>query len=282
MEAAIVEPPGEEPDRFHRGLRGNIVKMQETDESPAVEYGERVVTFIDILGWQSIVERSLTDAALRKRRHHAVHSLGVLTEGYCTEETEEHPSEDEFAQFSDSVIISMPRRHDLDIGRMIKLVSEFQSSMLFSGFLIRGGITVGPMFHQGRIAFGPAFSRAYELESKIANFPRVVIDPSLENAVKRQAKGVPKHWTFVRQDTDNYWYPEYLMMHARSPTATQVTTRFIDKCLSEYAGQPRLLAKYEWLRDRWKEAQADAPWRNAAHEDLKRAFWAGKTADNAP
>ncbi len=188
----------------------------------------------------------------------------------------------EFAQFSDSIIISMPRRHDLDVGRMIKLVAEFQSSMLFSGFLIRGGITAGPMFHEGRIAFGPALNRAYELESKIANFPRVVIDPSLERIVKRQAKNVPKHWTFVRQDTDDCWYPEYLMVHARSPTATRLTTRFIERCLADYAGEPRPLAKYEWLRDRWNEAQADAPWRIAVHEDLKRSSWAGKATDSAP
>jgi len=254
--------------------------MEEASENPPVNYSERVVTFIDILGWQSIVERSLTDASVRKRMYNAVHSLGLLTEKYCTEETEEHPSEDEFAQFSDSIIISMPLRHDLDVGRMIKLVAEFQSSMLFSGFLIRGGITAGPMFHQGRIAFGPAFNRAYELESKIANFPRVVIDPSLEKIVRRQAKNVPRHWTFVGQDTDDHWYPEYLMIHARSPTATRLTTRFIETCIADYAGQARLLAKYEWLRERWNEAQADAPWRIAIHDDLKRAFWAGKAMDS--
>jgi hypothetical protein len=122
--------------------------MQEAFENSSVDYGERVVTFIDILGWRSIVERSLTDASLRRRMHNAVHSLGVLTEKYCTEETKELPSQDEFAQFSDSIIISMPRRHDLDVGRMIKLVAEFQSSMLLSGFLIRGGITAGLMFHR--------------------------------------------------------------------------------------------------------------------------------------
>ncbi|NWJ27659.1 hypothetical protein [Rhizobium sp. RM] len=174
--------------------------MQKAFEDSPAEYDERVLTFIDILVWRSIVERSLTYPSLRKRIPNAVHSLGTLTEKYCTEETEEHPPEDEFAQFSDSIIISIPRRHDLDVGRMIKLVTEFQSSVLFSGFLIRGGITAGPMFHQGRVAFGPALNRAYELDSKIANFPRVVIDPSLERIVKRQAKNVPKHWTFVWQE----------------------------------------------------------------------------------
>ncbi|MBY2988665.1 hypothetical protein [Rhizobium leguminosarum] len=256
--------------------------MVKGDGTSPVDYSERVVTFIDILGWRSIVEQSLKDECLRRRMHNAVHTLGALTEKYCTEETEEKPSEDEFSQFSDSIIISMPRRDNLDIGRMIKLVAEFQSSMLFSGFLIRGGITTGPMFHRGRIAFGPAFNRAYELEAKIAHVPRVVIDPSIAADVKRQAKTVPKHWTFVQQDVDGYFYPEYLMVHARSATATRITTGFIDRCLADFRSEPRVLAKYEWLRDRWKEAQADAPWRIAIQEELKREFWAGNVGGSVP
>lgn len=89
----------------------------------------------------------------------------------------------------------------------------------------------------------------------------MVIDPSLVKIVKRQAKNIPKHWTFIRQYADNLWYPEYLMVHAGSPTATRLATRFIDNRILDYAEQPRVLAKYEWLRDQWSEAQADAPWR---------------------
>jgi hypothetical protein len=238
-----------------------------------------VVVFIDILGWKSIVEKSVANKSLRMQMHNAIHSLGMLTDEYVTEETVEHPSEDEFTQFSDSIIISFPYTHSLDVGRLIRLVSGFQSTMLLSGFLVRGGITVGLMFHQGRIAFGPAVNRAYDLESKIACFPRVVIDPELEKTVQLQATKIPKHHTFVRKDNDGYLYPEYLMVPARSPAASKQTSNLIASRLAAFADEPVIFAKYQWLHDRWTEALADAPWRVAVGEKLETEFWKGRSSD---
>ena len=31
--------------------------------------------------------------------------------------------------------------------------------------LVRGGVTVGPVYLEGDMAFGPGFNRAYDLES---------------------------------------------------------------------------------------------------------------------
>lgn len=47
-------------------------------------------------------------------------------------------------------------------------------------------------------------------------------------------------------------------------------------CLADFAEQLKSLAKFERLRDRWNEAQADAPWRIAVHEDLKQVSGLGK------
>lgn len=46
---------------------------------------------------------------------------------------------------------------------------------------MRGAVTVGAIHHDQHIVFGPALNRAYELESKVAFYPRILIDtPSVE------------------------------------------------------------------------------------------------------
>lgn len=47
------------------------------------------------------------------------------------------------------------------------------------GFLIRGGISVGKIIHTRNAVFGPALNRAYEIESTMAIFPRIVIDENV-------------------------------------------------------------------------------------------------------
>ncbi len=39
---------------------------------------------------------------------------------------------------------------------------------------MRGGISVGHLYHDPKYLFGPAFIKAYDLESKIAKTPRII------------------------------------------------------------------------------------------------------------
>ena len=47
--------------------------------------------------------------------------------------------------------------------------------MMSKGILLRGGITVGQLCHKDNIVYGPAMVEAYELESKSAIYPRVIV-----------------------------------------------------------------------------------------------------------
>lgn len=44
------------------------------------------------------------------------------------------------------------------------------------GLLIRGGLTVGELYHDENIVYGPAMIRAYEMENKMAIYPRIIVD----------------------------------------------------------------------------------------------------------
>jgi hypothetical protein len=52
------------------------------------------------------------------------------------------------------------------------------------GIVVRGGVAVGQATKSYRRIFGPAVIRAYEIESKEAKYPRIVVDPSVLDEVE--------------------------------------------------------------------------------------------------
>ncbi|MGJ8572363.1 MAG: hypothetical protein ACSHXI_16865 [Hoeflea sp.] len=232
--------------------------MTTYDANAPVEYQKRAVAFIDILGWGQAVEDSNSDPELRQKLLNAVWSFAARAQDYVETETVDHPSRDEYSQFSDSLIVSFPYANNRDLFRLLKFVTEFQASMLMLGLPLRGGVTVGPLFHTEAIAFGPAMNRAYYLESKIAEMPRIIIDQALNDDVKAAASSLPKHWPFVVRGKDGYYETDFLSGDAMSEKLTLIIERKIDGWIEQYRGDERTLAKYQWLKARWSDARADA------------------------
>jgi hypothetical protein len=52
-------------------------------------------------------------------------------------------------------------------------------AFLEQGLFIRGGIAYSRHFHSGRLTYSHAIARAYELESKQAEYPRIVLDDNI-------------------------------------------------------------------------------------------------------
>ena len=103
-------------------------------------------------------------------------------------------------QFSDSIIRIRPLDsqtnedsrygalfHELlDIGMM-------QGELAARNIYIRGGFTIGEISYENETVFGPGFIRAYDLESRIANYPRVVVDPKILDAMKHDHRLYSSH-----------------------------------------------------------------------------------------
>ena len=241
------------------------------DDNAPVEYEKRAVAFFDILGWRRAVENSETDSELRRALLNAVWSLAARVQAYVEVETADHPSRDEYAQFSDSLIVSFPYNDHRDLFRLLKFVNEFQTSMLMLGLPLRGGVTVGPLFHTDAIAFGPAMNRAYYLESKVAMMPRVIIDRTLDGDVEATAVSLPKHWHFVLRGDDGYYETDFLTGYAMTVKIAQILEQKIDAWIEEHRDDEGILAKYTWLKARWEAAKVDAVWRVEIGSKLYKA-----------
>jgi hypothetical protein len=132
-------------------------------------YERRVVIFYDVLGWRSHIARAGSDRErigdLRRLILQHVRTMRLRSNLNISVST-----------FSDNVVISQPVCPET-----VTLIAHLAINQIASalrGFLLRGGITIGDIVHDDETVFGPGLNRAYELESKIARFPRFVLDPT--------------------------------------------------------------------------------------------------------
>lgn len=136
-------------------------------------YETCIVTFFDILGFREIVATRPADEISSM-----LSLLRKTTE--ISESAQEKPEVDYYA-FSDSIV--RVRRVSESVVETIGVeandIGLAQLDLAHRGVLIRGGLTVGQVFSDGRTLFGPAMIRAYDLESKNAVSPRILIDPKV-------------------------------------------------------------------------------------------------------
>lgn len=160
-----------------------------------------VVTFIDILGFKNLVEK-MSDNEMSEilsifHKYNTENPLDRYTFNNCMS-TEKLAFNIKTIFFSDSVV-RIRYAFDWDKGVLsdghymyileneLLLLADIQSELLKKGILIRGGTTIGDILYDEETnqLFGKAMNRAYELESKIANYPRIVIDPTFSHVYSR-------------------------------------------------------------------------------------------------
>ena len=135
-----------------------------------------------------------------------------------------------FQSFSDSVVIFMPLRTDIaklpmrGIFGILGAAATVFICSLAAGHPIRGGIDVGiGMEIAENEIYGPALSRAYALESRIANYPRIVVGNELLRYLEITRDHEPKDTTAsiakktaqdcikcLAEDDDGYLFVDYL------------------------------------------------------------------------
>jgi len=84
--------------------------------------------------------------------------------------------------FSDNVVIACEVGDN--INRAVHTVTSLSGSFIWEAFirtkcLVRGGIAYDQLLIDGSVVIGPALSRAYDIESRQAIYPRIVIDEEI-------------------------------------------------------------------------------------------------------
>lgn len=173
-----------------------------------VQYEERLVCFVDLLGFKSAIDASKTDTRVLNALHQALSDLngehlvsllhndvptltsdGKLTTAENAGTT--HIAEQHFplvaTQFSDSFVLSCSADNKGSCLMLLQAIDRLQH-IFFNhlGMLMRGGVSKGSLIHiQGGPLFGPAMNAAYALESKLAIYPRILLDSDAAHHLQR-------------------------------------------------------------------------------------------------
>ena len=254
-------------------------RQQEEAESfrASLQYEVRVVAFLDVLGWGDAVARSVNDAELTRAMGVAVNSIRV--QGQAFDWGKEHgmgewPGDPRISQFSDSIVLSMRADNNTAIHLPRSLFSLVRQ-LMEHGFLVRGGITTGQLIHRGSMTYGPALVRAYQLESKIAVHPRIILDQPLAQTFGQGMKYINKDRSLIgqektwRQDVDGWSYYDYLQPFMSIPgiehTAEYVTAtlrkprQVIVDGLKKYRTDIKVLDKYRWAARYFNNVLSEYP-----------------------
>jgi len=154
-----------------------------------MNYEERVVAFIDILGFTDAVNKTVEenngkeieriDNFLDEIRYQ------LLKDKYLPIKKSEIKDR-VVSQFSDSVIISYLK--DNSIYNILHDIYFLCVMALEKRFLFRGAVVYGKVIHTdtdtNKKLFGPAFLKAYDLERHQAKFPRIIIDDNILDIIK--------------------------------------------------------------------------------------------------
>ncbi|WP_416242652.1 hypothetical protein ACLSSQ_10595 [Azospira sp. APE16] len=215
--------------------------------------------FLDVLGFSARIRASYKDKTANKllRQFHAIFERRINRLKSEVDESLLY-----FKSFSDNVLLAHPRfSHDMEseFGFILWSISEYQFEMALQGFFIRGGLSVGNLFVDDNSVYGEALIDAYELESKVAVNPIVVL---CDNTMKFVDHHIGYYYgesspqvRHVLVNADGRYFINYLSeciletddgeeLHADS---LHKHKEQIELALSLYADQAAVFAKFSWL-----------------------------------
>ncbi len=182
------------------------------------QYQKSLLTYFDILGFRELVGSTADPEQVASK-------LRVFSRLSQPERAEMEKWQHTFSHFSDLAVRNVPIKAREDLGAEQGLLywelldlAYIQSHLAEDGILIRGATTVGDIYVDERLIFGPALIRAYELERGVASYPRIILDSrvfdrltdSPELCMPGVADQMRSLCTVIARDNDGTWFVDYL------------------------------------------------------------------------
>ena len=166
---------------------------------------------------------------------------------------------------SDSIVISTPATK-IDAIWLCEAAARIQNGMCTHGFLVRGSIVTGQLYHSGNTIFGSAITKAVKLD-KHGNPPVIVIaNETLDIfrlAVSEDDKAIVKirenqliaHENSAMPFIDPFWLSK---IHTNQPAISPSTKNNIESWRSLIQmglreKDPKVVDKYSWMATRFNQ-----------------------------
>jgi hypothetical protein len=236
------------------------------------KYEEQFTAFVDFLGFSEV--SSGTDDATRLKVLKLLQALSALRGEFDVQSTIQETGKTShikpaISTFSDHIVISYPLQPIssetesdehltafIIVTQFMELFTRIAAAALRIGFLVRGGATIGKLYHARGVAFGEALVDAFQIESRTSIYPRVVLSPR----ITRRPMWI-ENQPDVAKGNDGLYHFDYfkpLLLKAAPPGERYAATlkewltdvmAIITKNFTEFENSGRLneLAKWAWF-----------------------------------
>lgn len=232
-----------------------------------MKYSKKIICFIDILGFRKHIGKTLAkDQSDNEEEIEKIANALESMKCHSAQSQGSYPTNRHITQFSDSLVISFDYKDKKSVYYTLVDIQLLLIDLVFRGFLCRGGISLGKIVHKNDMVFGPGMIDAYTLESKAANYPRILVgqdilkigeffiseDPLWD--IERKNPSGP-----VGQDSDGMYYINYfspdLIYFNKSEYSfydyMSKLTQIIETGLR--SNKKDIFVKYSWLKQRFNK-----------------------------
>ena len=232
-------------------------------------YENRIVVFIDILGFSNIVKSTTTikkaEGFIQKANtvlNNLKSALEFIHKHFDELKLDYANSSIQLSQFSDSIVISV-LENSKELIIIFKHLKLIQARLLNKyNILIRGGVVKGKLIHTNSLLLGPAMINAYNLESKCALSPRIVVDPKVKwsyNKINKTETGeIIEKEKILKKDYDGTFYIDYFNydLEFYSDDNDEEYYRTICNLIKENVENSdiSIRMKYLWMREKLKKS----------------------------
>lgn len=213
---------------------------------------KHLVGYVDILGTKDVIKKKSSDAALNSIYRCYLTALDWVK---ILNPTTDIPFKVKI--FSDNIIVALSSDYYIEgenhpaiaFNRMTTLLSALQRLLLDNDILCRGAITFDNLFIDDVMVWGPALVEAYELESKIAVYPRIILSETLKdwNNLLNTKVGDLFDMNNIKEDYDGQLFINYL--NYPQDTLTQsIVNKSMEQTNKILANETRenVKSKYRW------------------------------------
>jgi hypothetical protein len=138
-----------------------------------ITFEERAIAFIDVLGFKALTSKAVNDVGALQEVDKLVVLLGSVIPVLDSGVSSAIPSDliPKHIYISDSIILSAPLqvrfnhiRNYSGLEILVMRAIQVSHALLHAGYLVRGGVAVGPVWHSNANVVGPAYQEAFALE----------------------------------------------------------------------------------------------------------------------
>jgi hypothetical protein len=222
-----------------------------------IEYQERILLYVDVLGWSHLVAEAEINPSKRQLLARAI-DFFISFHGWARVPGIARETRWQVALASDSLFASAPVMGDY-WGNFLLETSKLAHSLLVEGIYLRGALVQGMLLHQQELIVGPAVVKAVELE-RGACFPRILIDDTalphfleVPQWIYRGGDGRTS-FNFVRHIADSASYASSTMAKEIDRLLQAVNTN-----AEIHRDCPKLAAKDQWMKSYLEDQRVFSP-----------------------